>query len=165
MLGEVLTLLENPSGPSPARKLPTVQVDRGGGGGGPRAVMYDVADYLQAAGSFRELPDEHPVTRAARRAEHIARELVRIKAAREGQEKAMAVGMLWGARLERMAATAAEIERAPVAVATPVAPVVERESRGQSSVFGALAAGFVVGVAVAVVLSRTPQKRNGRRLS
>jgi hypothetical protein len=168
VLAAIIQNLQNGPQPSPKPRLPRVDIDRGGGGQlWPR---YQIIDYIQAVGTFRELPNEHPVDRAARRTEHIGRELARIQERREAEQKAMAVGMLWGAALQRqtMTATIAELEAAAEAARNTPPPkpselvVVERGMSGSRESGGGTAIAVMllgVGAIAAIAIARSRSRR------
>jgi hypothetical protein len=80
-------------------KLPTVHIDRGGGGQSwPR---YEIVDIVAAIAAFPEISGEHPVARAVRRHRWIGEALPGIKEARERRE---AAAFLAGATLADAAA-------------------------------------------------------------
>lgn len=87
-----------------SEKLPTVVIDRGGGG--PLGPSYDIVDIYAALETFREVPGEHPVARAARRTRHVQDHLWNLRDVRERREGA---AFLAGAAL---AQSAAEEQRA-----------------------------------------------------
>lgn len=71
-----------------SEKLPTIKIDRGGGGGA-RWPGYDVVDIVGALRAFPEIAGEHPVVRAARRLRFVDSALPGIKEARERREAAI----------------------------------------------------------------------------
>ncbi len=68
MLAAIIANLQNVN-PTPPGPKPPVKIDRGGGG--QSWPGYDIVDIMGALRSFREIPGEHPVARAARRHDHI----------------------------------------------------------------------------------------------
>lgn len=72
----------------PVGKLPTVKIDRGGGGGPLWSTSYDFIDIMAAIQQFPEIAGEDPATRMARRLRWIAAALPKIKEAREKREAA-----------------------------------------------------------------------------
>jgi hypothetical protein len=97
MLIALIANLQNQ--PQPA-KLPTVKIDRGGGGQSwPRG--YDIVDIVAAISAFPEIPGEQPGARAARRHRWIGEALPFVKEAREKREAAV---FLAGATLADAAA-------------------------------------------------------------
>jgi hypothetical protein len=96
VLAAIIANLQNvPSQP----RLPTVHIDRGGGGQSwPR---YEIVDIIAAISAFQEIPGEHPVARAARRHRWIGEALPGI---RESREKREAAAFLAGATLADAAA-------------------------------------------------------------
>ena len=96
MLAAIIANLQNV--PQPAR-LPTVHIDRGGGG--PSWPRYEIVDIAAAIASFPEISGEHPVARAARRHKWIGDALPFVKEAREKRD---AVMFLAGASLADSAA-------------------------------------------------------------
>ncbi len=167
MLAAIIQNLQNGPQPQPKPRLPTIQIDRGGAG--PLWPRYQIVDYIAATQTFQELPNEHPVARAARRTEHIGRELGRIQERREAEQKAMAVGMLWGAALERQAATAtlAELEAAAFAArcAAPPRPselAIERGMNAAHESGGGTAIAVMllgVGALTAIAIARSRSRR------
>jgi hypothetical protein len=101
MLAAILNNLQNV--PQPQPQLPTVHIDRGGGGQSwPR---YEIVDIIAAISAFQEIPGEHPVVRAVRRQRWIGEALPGIKDARERREAAIFLaGAQLGATTERAAA-------------------------------------------------------------
>ncbi len=84
MLAAIITNLQNQ--PEEPQQLPTVHVDRGGGG--QSWPSYEIVDIVGALATFQEIPGEHPVLRAARRHRHVGEVLPRIKQSRENREAA-----------------------------------------------------------------------------
>jgi hypothetical protein len=167
-------IANNQNLPQPA-KLPPVHIDRGGGG--PSWARYEITDIVAAISSFREIPGEHPVARAARRHRHIGDALPFIKEAREKRD---AVVFLAGITLadaaaeERHAAAIAAAEERHAAqdrlkieelvaiidsVRTPV-PAPAQLDRGGSGA-GLFIGGLVVGgLLVGLALSKRSQRRS-----
>lgn len=108
-------LLENNNNthvsPQPSPRLPTVIVDRGGGG--QSWPSYEIVDIMGAISTFPEIYGEHPVARAARRHKWIGEALPGIREAREKRE---ALAFIAGATLGDAAAeerhAAADVQRA-----------------------------------------------------
>lgn len=146
-------------------KLPTVKIDRGGGG--QSWPSYEIVDIIAAAAAFPEISGEDPAARAARRHKWIGHALPFIKESRERREaSAFLTGAQFGAAAEREAAL--EASAAAVAdelsidrmnqivdkmrgVEAPAAKPRDRE-RGTSSSGSALAIGIVVGVVLGVAI-------------
>jgi hypothetical protein len=111
MLASIIANLQNVPAAA-AKPLPTVKIDRGGGGPlwGPR---YDIVDITMAIRLFQEIPGEDSVARAARRMRWIGEALPGIREAREKREGA---AFLAGATIANVAAedryklAAAEVE-------------------------------------------------------
>jgi hypothetical protein len=161
-------IANNQNLPQPA-KLPPVHIDRGGGG--PSWPRYEITDIVAAIATFREIPGEHPVARAARRHRHIGDALPFIKEAREKRD---AVVFLAGITLadsaaeERHAAATAVAEARHAAQdrlkiedlvqiidsvrGTAPAPAPAQLDRGSSGVGlfvgGLLVGGLLVGIAL-----------------
>lgn len=113
MLASIISLLQDQPRPAPKK---IIQVDMGGGGAlGPR---YRIEDYLNVLGTFREVPNEHPVARTQRRTDYLAKGLAEIGKHRDELEKAGAIGMLYGAALERRDAEETNAAKAVVHQAT-----------------------------------------------
>lgn len=156
--------------PAPAPK-PTVQKFELGGGGGPMVPMYDIVDYVHVLDSFREIPDEHPVMRAVRRAKHLNEGLTYARRARQAEERAMAMGVLYGAALERTASQEAQAVLAAraageLAEARAEVSILEqgmRDLRAQKTVepvpAGGVIALFLLGMGTAIALSKMSEKR------
>jgi hypothetical protein len=108
MLAAIIANLQNQPQPT---KLPTVHVDRGGGG--PSWPRYDIVDIIAAISTFPEISGEHPVARGVRRHRWIGEALPFVKDARERREAAV---FLAGATLADAAAeeryAAADAQRA-----------------------------------------------------
>lgn len=170
MLG---ALLQNNNNTQPAespRRLPIVNIDRGGGGGSwPR---YDIVDIFTAISAFPEIAGEDSLTRAARRHRWIGEALPAIKEAREKRD---AVAFLVGATLadaaaeERHAAADAQrdlmdqlkIEQLvdiidSVRNAAPPSRPHERDDGSGAGLFfgGLVVGGIIVGIALANRRSR-----------
>jgi ribosomal protein L12E/L44/L45/RPP1/RPP2 len=157
------------NGASPTPPVPgPVRIDLRGGGGGPGATMHDVETYANVLAAFREIPGESPLARAVRRAEHLRRGLEQAQRSADTAERAMAIGMLYGATLERMAQEAARAELAKGGAATTAAAgeasaaparAAERrdrhghEDRARGGGLGGLLA-LLVGVGTAVAITR-----------
>lgn len=92
-----MMLLQDGVQPQPPK--PMIKIDRGGGGG-MRYPAFDIVDYVEAARSFREIPGEDSVMRAARRASHIYDRLSERKQAKD-QASDAAYAFLLGAELQR----------------------------------------------------------------
>lgn len=84
MLATIIANLQNV--PLAATRLPTVVVDRGGGGGPLWSTRYDFADIMTAVQLFPEIAGEDSAARVVRRLRWIAEALPRIKEAREKRE-------------------------------------------------------------------------------
>lgn len=97
----LVALLQNNNNaqPQPQPRLPTINIDRGGGG--PSWPRYDIVDIITAAATFPEVAGEDSVRRAARRQKWIGDALPRIKDMREKQN---AAAFMMGAQLADAAA-------------------------------------------------------------
>ena len=98
----LLALIANNQNVAASQALPTVKVDRGGGGAlwGTR---YDIIDIVAAASTFPEISGEDPVARAVRRTKWIGDALPHVKEAREKRDAAV---FLAGAQFADAAARA-----------------------------------------------------------
>jgi hypothetical protein len=164
MLAAIIANNQNVPQPS---KLPTVKIDRGGGGQSwPR---YEIVDIIAAAATFMEISGEEPAARAARRHRWIGQALPFVKEAREKREAAaFLTGAQVGAAAEREAAmAAAKSEAAIIADELSLEQMIKivddvrgvdalaqlpRDRGGTSNGAGALVIGLVVGVALGVAL-------------
>lgn len=122
MLASIIANLQNVPQPEAPSRLPTIKIDRGGGGG-PSWPSYDIVDIMAAVRLFPEVVNEDPVARAVRRRRWIGEALPHIKEARERREASafLAGAVVADAAAEerhRIAAAAAEEQhRAAEAVA------------------------------------------------
>jgi hypothetical protein len=188
-------LLENnnntqPS-PRPSPRLPTVRIDRGGGG--PSWPSYEITDIIAAISAFQEVPGENPVARAVRRHRWIGDALPGIKEAREKREAAT---FLLGATLasavaseehhavlDQLKAEAAAVDaqraimdqlkieqlveiidsvRGEPSIATAKARTqIERGERGDHAGGFGIFVGIVGGIAVGLLIGST--RKHGRR--
>jgi hypothetical protein len=145
MLAAIIANLQNQRQP----KLPTIQIDRGGGGPSwPRA---DIADIISALGSFQERFGEHPVARAVRRHQHVGDQLGSITERRERREaSAFLTGAVLGraAAIEEMGMIMDEVRKAACAERAVIVPVGHARG-GSENLFGAvLFAAAAIGVVV-----------------
>jgi hypothetical protein len=159
-------IIQNLQSAQPARPaaLPTVKIDRGGGG--PSWPSYQIVDIAAAIAAFPEIVGEHPVARAARRQKWIGEALPRIREARERREAgAFLSGVQLGAATQAQvdADAAAATDRLKIeqvvqiidAVRAETAHAARRRDRGADApgligpaiLFGGI--GLVVGVALA----------------
>lgn len=167
MLASIMMLLQDGVQPQPPK--PMIKIDRGGGGG-MRYPAFDIVDYVEAARTFREIPGEDTVMRAARRATHIYDRLSERKQAKE-QASDAAYAFLLGAELQRRVEEAEravlqdqvatlqsmreklETELAARPASLQVQPVVAAGGRGSGMEgLGVIAA--IGGAALAVILIR-----------
>ena len=178
----LIALIANLQNPTQPQKLPTVKIDRGGGGAiWPR---YDIVDIVAAAALFPEVSGVDSAARAARRTKWIGQALPFVKDAREKRE---AVAFMAGAQLaeavaeERHAATVAEwtaldaqravtdqlkieqiieiIDSVRGTAVTSRAPQVEQGRRGTTGRIGLFVGGLVVGgLLVGIALSNRRKK-------
>jgi hypothetical protein len=164
VLAAIISLLQDQPQPRPTPKAPLV-FDMGGGGAiGPR---YELIDYLNALGTFREIAGEHPVARAQRRTEHVGRELARGATDRESLERAMAIGVLIGAGLERKAQAererelaAADAAKAVLAIVQPMPQMERRPPRADSEIgAGGMLALLAIGAGISIALTRALGRR------
>lgn len=119
MLASIIANLQNVD-PVRATKLPTVKIDRGGGGPSFPGQGYEVVDFLAAIQTFPEIRGEDTFVRAVRRARWIAEVLPKIKEARERRE---AGAFLTGTQFGYAAGYSAGIADAAVQVPVDRAPV------------------------------------------
>lgn len=157
MLAAIISLLADVQ-PQPPKPLPTIKIDRGGGG--MRYPAFQIVDYVAAAATFPEIAGEDSVARAKRRAEHIARELERIQREKHGQEQAFALGLLWGAALQAQVQAAQEVELAALRAAQAereTATVLASTSRGAGFSLAPIA--VIAGVAATAALTAYIVKR------
>jgi hypothetical protein len=157
--------------PQPSSRLPTVKIDRGGGG--QSWPSYEIVDIVGAMAAFPEISGEPPLVRAARRHRWIGEALPVVRDAREKRE---ALAFLAGATLadaaaeERHAVVDAQravmdelkieqlveiIDSVRGATPSPVAMTFhERGAAGPSNGFGAFVGGLVLGgLVVGIVLA------------
>ena len=150
----IISLLQNDQ-PQP-RPTPTIQKHDMGGGWGVYDRSYEIVDYATAFQAFPHRDNESPFDTAVRRQAYMGPALRVAKAFREEREsKAMAIGMLWGAKFERDAQTQAQAETAQaLAIALPAAvpaPAVALEyGRGTGDDFGT-ALKVMLGIGIAAV--------------
>jgi hypothetical protein len=116
VLAAIIANLQNIPQSQPT-KLPTIKIDRGGGG--QSWPYYEIVDIVAAAATFMEISGEDPVARAVRRHRWIGQALPLVKEAREKREAlAFLAGAQLGAAAEREAATAEAIARSEAAAST-----------------------------------------------
>lgn len=174
--------------PQPSPRLPTVKIDRGGGG--RTWPSYEIVDIMGAISTFPEIYDEQPLARAARRHRWIGEAL---PAVREAREKREAMAFLAGATLadaaaeERHAAVDAQRDlvdslkieqlveiidsvRGTESAAMTSARMRDRGVSGVSSgggfgvfIGGLIVGGLVVGAVIARVLLRAERPIGQRR--
>lgn len=169
VLAAIIANLQNDR-PGPSPTPPMIKVDRGGGG--QSWPSYDIVDIVGALQSFREVPGEHPVARAARRHAHVGSHL---QDARETRERREAAAFLAGATLadqvaqERIGATEAELARVMALYDTAVtelaaaraalsAPAPAAPAGGGGSM-GLLVVGVAAGLAIGLAISRSARRR------
>jgi hypothetical protein len=176
MLAAIIANLQNVQ----PTKLPTIKIDRGGGGQSwPR---YEIVDIVAAAASFVEISGEDPAVRAARRHRWIGQALPYVKDAREKREAAaFLAGAQVGAAAEREAAeakaaatTTARSEAAALADKLSIEQMIKivdevrgiealvplRRDRGASSgAAGGIVIGLVVGVVLGVAIVGSRRRR------
>jgi hypothetical protein len=162
MLVALIANNQNVVVPSVSIGLPTIKIDRGGGGGA-RWPGYNVVDISAALAVFPEIAGEHPVARAARRMRFLDEALPRIRDTRENRE---ASAFLVGAEIGRralLAELANEVAafRAREVPEVPRAPELEEElprgRRGGGSLWPLAIAGIAIVGAIAIA------KRKSRR--
>jgi hypothetical protein len=129
-----------------------------GGGGGPSVPMYDVVDYARVLDSFIEVPSEHPVARAVRRARHLGEGLARARQVRHAEERAMAMGMLYGAALERTIQADIAHDLARRVDTKAQISVRARATGGQTAPAMGVIAVFLLGAGAAIALSKTAKR-------
>lgn len=179
VLAAIIANLQNVR-PAPTPPGPTViKSDRGGGG--PSWPGYDLVDIVGALNSFREIPGEHPVARAARRHQHIG---LHLQGAKEAREQREAAAFLAGAALASQVAQArigeteaelarvvalydsvtAELAAARAAAATAAAIAAAPRGRGayeggdSLGGIGALLITGVAGIAIGLAISRSRRR-------
>jgi hypothetical protein len=151
--------------PAETTRLPTVKIDRGGGG--PSWPSYDVVDIMAAAAAFPEISGEDPLSRAVRRTRWIGEALPKIREARQKKE---AAAFLAGAYLadraaeERHAAAGSAAAAPALAELARVAPPrLDRGARRERGQFdgggGAVVAALILGAAGALALAARGRRR------
>lgn len=179
MLAAIIANLQNVQ-PQERPQLPTVKIDRGGGG--QSWPHYDIVDIIAAAATFVEISGEDPITRAVRRHRWIGHALPFVKEARDKREATVFMaGAQLGAATERAAAMEAEmIANSRVAALAEQlsieqminklhgdarrgdAPPAQPRGRGDSAPGGgaAIVIGLIVGVAIgAAIVGKRRRKR------
>lgn len=109
MLAALIAFQNKRARVQPQPRLPTIKIDRGGGGGQLWSRSYDVVDVIAAAAAFPENPNESDFDHTVRRLRWIAEALPRVKAEREQRE---AYAFMAGAQLGASAEREAQTERA-----------------------------------------------------
>lgn len=165
MLVALIANNQNVVVPSVSLGLPTIKIDRGGGGGA-RWPGYNVVDISAALATFPEIAGEHPVTRVARRMRFLDEVLPRIRDTRENREaSAFLVGAEIGRRalLAELANEVAAFRARELPVARAPGPELEEElprgRRGGGSLWPLAIAGIAIVGAIAIAKHKSRRRR------
>lgn len=153
MLAAIISLLQDDQ-PQP-RPTPSVKKHDMGGGWGLYDRSFEITDYVTAMQAFPQKDGESPFDTTVRRQAYMGQALLVAKAFREEREsKAMAIGMLWGAKFERDAAAQLKVDAAravavaPAPAAMPLALAIATYDHGTGGELGT-AVKVMLGIGIA----------------